>query len=194
MTSQYKDICEPPTAILRIGLLCAIHKTPARFETTSCEIRIIMHYYNSALCRLFFIGHSAKTSLPIVALGKVTLSVTTTFTESRTLGIDRHSAKRSLPSVNARQKTTLDKWPSAAVIADGCYLCRAPGTGTRQSSFFAECRPSDTRQTMLCRVSILDTRQSIFFIFFLFSTKLFVVCSYTMFSNESIWLFCNKHH
>jgi hypothetical protein len=193
MTSQYKDIYEPPTAILRIGLLCAIHKTLARFETTSCEIRIIMHYCNSALYRLFFVGHSAKTSLLIVALGKVTLSVTTTFTESRTLGIDRYSAKRSLPSVNARQKTTLDKWSSAAVIADGCYFCRAPGTGTRQSSFFAECRPSDTRQTMLCRVSIL-TLGKIFFYFFLFSTKLFVVYSYTMFSNESIWLFCNKHH
>jgi hypothetical protein len=32
-------------------------------------------------------------------------------------------------------------------------------------SYFAECRPADTRQTMLCCVSILDTRQSIFFFF-----------------------------
>jgi hypothetical protein len=148
-----------------------------RFLHDSRQLPVKLESSCTTVIRLFvgcfFVGHSAKTSLPIVALGKVTLSVTTTFTESRTLGIDRHSAKRSLPSVNARQKTTLDKWPSAAVIADGCYLCRAPGTGTRQSSFFAECRPSDTRQTMLCRVSILDTRQSIFFIFFSFLNQTF---------------------
>jgi hypothetical protein len=46
----------------------------------------------------FFVGHSAKKSLPRAVLGKVLLSVMTTFTESRNLGIERHSAKISLPS------------------------------------------------------------------------------------------------
>jgi hypothetical protein len=41
----------------------------------------------SSLCRVHFFKHSAKNSLPSAALGKVLLSVTTTFTESRTLGI-----------------------------------------------------------------------------------------------------------
>jgi hypothetical protein len=40
-------------------------------------------------------------SLPRATLGKVILSVTTTFTESRTLGTGRHSAKTVLPSAVA---------------------------------------------------------------------------------------------
>jgi hypothetical protein len=61
-------------------------------------------------------------------------------------------------------------------------LCRAPGFDNRQRSLFAECPMSDTRQSMLCRVSFLDTdtRQSIFLFFFISPTKLFVVCCYTM--------------
>jgi hypothetical protein len=116
-SSQYKDIYEPPTAILRIGLLCAIHKTPARFDTASSEIRSIMYYRNPALCRVLFVRHSAKTSLSTAALGKITLSITTMFTESRTLDIDRHSVKKSLSSVNVRRKTTLGKWPLAVVYS-----------------------------------------------------------------------------
>jgi hypothetical protein len=44
------------------------------------------------------IAYSANKSLPSFAFGKVLLSVTTAFTESRTLGTGRHSAKTSLPS------------------------------------------------------------------------------------------------
>jgi hypothetical protein len=64
----------------------------------------------SVLCRVFFVGHSAKPSLSSVTLGKVLLSVTTTFTESRTLGTRRHLAKTTLSSAkhsaksNARQR------------------------------------------------------------------------------------------
>jgi hypothetical protein len=39
-----------------------------------------------------------KKSLPSTALDKVLLSVTTTFTENRTLGTEKHSAKSTLPS------------------------------------------------------------------------------------------------
>jgi hypothetical protein len=66
----------------------------------------------SALCRVLFIGHATKKYLPSVALGKVLLSVTTTFTGSRTLDTERHSAKLSLPSAkhsvndDARQRSS----------------------------------------------------------------------------------------
>jgi hypothetical protein len=61
-------------------------------------------YQNPSLCRVLspfpsvFVMHSAKTSLPSAALSKVLLSVTTAFTESRTLGTRRHLAKTALPS------------------------------------------------------------------------------------------------
>jgi hypothetical protein len=46
--------------------------------------------------RVLFIGHSAKKPLPSAALGKVLLSVTTPFAETKTLGRGIHSAKISL--------------------------------------------------------------------------------------------------
>jgi hypothetical protein len=67
-----------------------------------------------ALCRVLFIGLS-KAVLPRAALGKVLLSVTTMFTESRTLGTVRHSAKTSLPSAkhsvkaHARQRVVSNR-------------------------------------------------------------------------------------
>jgi hypothetical protein len=61
---------------------------------------ICLHYRNPVLCRVLFVGHSTKKSLSIAALGKdALLSVMTAFTESRTLGTKRHSAKKTLPSV-----------------------------------------------------------------------------------------------
>jgi hypothetical protein len=107
----------------------------------------------SGFCRA---PHSTKKSLSSAALEKVLLSVAITFTERRTLGIGRHSTK-------CRQQP---------FIADGRYLCRVSGFGTRLRTYFVECNPSDTRQTMLCRVPTLDTRQSIF-LFFSFSNQTF---------------------
>jgi hypothetical protein len=49
------------------------------------------------LCRVLFIGHSAKQTLPRAALGKVLRSVKSSFTECRTLGTAKHSAKQTLP-------------------------------------------------------------------------------------------------
>jgi hypothetical protein len=46
-----------------------------------------------ALYRVFFIGHLVKQSLSRATLGQVLISVTTTFTDSRTLGTGKHSAK-----------------------------------------------------------------------------------------------------
>ena len=107
MTSQCKDVWTSNRHTQNLTTICAIHKTPARFETTSCEIRSIMYYRNRLFAECFLSG-TRQRSLSTAALGKVTLSVTTMFTESRTLGIDRH---------NARRKTTLNKWPSAAVYS-----------------------------------------------------------------------------
>jgi hypothetical protein len=57
----------------------------------------------------------AECFLP--ALGKVPLSITTTFTESRTLGTEIHSAKKSLPNAKHSVNAALDKGPSAVVYS-----------------------------------------------------------------------------
>jgi hypothetical protein len=69
------------------------------------------------LCRVLFVGHSVKKPLPSPALGKVLLSVTITFAESRTLGTEIHSAEISLPSVKHSAKAALGKGPSAVVYS-----------------------------------------------------------------------------
>jgi hypothetical protein len=63
-----------------------------------------VHYRNPRLCRVSFVGHSAKKALPRAALGKVRLSATRLFTECWTLGTGPHSAKTCLPSVNHSAK------------------------------------------------------------------------------------------
>jgi hypothetical protein len=68
------------------------------------------------LCRVSFVGHSANKSLPRTALGKVWLSVTSLFTECRTLDTGRHSAKTGLSSVKHSAKVALGKGPSVAVL------------------------------------------------------------------------------
>jgi hypothetical protein len=107
------------------------------------------------LCRVLFIGHSAKKTLPSAALGKVLRSVKSLFTECRTLGTAKHSAKTALPSVKHSANMALGKGPLAAV-----YSWRP--------SVFAECQISGTQQreslpSVLCRHSAKH-----FFIFFLF--------------------------
>jgi hypothetical protein len=120
-----------------------------------------------------FIGHSAKKALPRAALGKVRLLTKSFFTECWTLGTGPHSAKTSLPSVKRSAKGALGKGPSAAVPKlTTVGLCREPMVGARQRVFFAECQIVGTRQSSLCRVSSLDTRQSIF-LFFYFASQTF---------------------
>jgi hypothetical protein len=64
---------------------------------------------------VLFIGHSAKQTLPSTALGKVLRSVKSWFTECRTLGTSKHSAKTALPSVKHSANMALGKGPLAAV-------------------------------------------------------------------------------
>jgi hypothetical protein len=120
------------------------------------------------LCRVPFVGHSAKKALPRAAFGKVRISAKSLFTECWTLGTGPHSAKTRLLSVKHSAKGALSKEPLAAVPKlTAVSLYREPTVGTRQRVFLAECQIVGTRQGRLCRVSSLDTRQSIF-LFFLF--------------------------
>jgi hypothetical protein len=78
----------------------------------------IVHYRNPALCRVL----DALPSVFCRTLDKVMLLVTTMFTESRTLGTGKHSAKTSLPSAkhsansNARQRVVNRRLKLTAVI------------------------------------------------------------------------------
>jgi hypothetical protein len=69
------------------------------------------------LCRVLFIGHSAKKTLPSAALGKDLRSVKVLFTECGTIGTARHSAKIDLPRVKHSAKMTLGKGPLAGVYS-----------------------------------------------------------------------------
>jgi hypothetical protein len=89
------------------------------------------------LCRVLFIGHSAKKTLPSAALGIVLRSIKSLFSECRTLGTEKHSAKTALPSGKHSAKMALSKGPSAFVVG------RKPALG---KAVFAECQISGTRQ------------------------------------------------
>jgi hypothetical protein len=75
------------------------------------------HCQNPDLCRVLFIGHSAKKILPSAALDKVLRSVKSLVTECRTLGTAKHSAKTALPRGKHSAKMALDKGPLAAVCS-----------------------------------------------------------------------------
>jgi hypothetical protein len=68
------------------------------------------------LCRVPYVGYSTKEALPRAALGEVLLSITSWFTECRTLGTGELSAKTCLSSVKHSVKVALGKGPSAAVL------------------------------------------------------------------------------
>jgi hypothetical protein len=112
------------------------------------------------LCRVLFIGHSVKPSLPSAALGKVLRSVNSLFTEWRTLGTAKYSAKTALPSVKDSKNMALGKGPLAPSTTDG-----------RQS--LPSVKYLALGKESLCRVSYVDTRQSIF-LFFLFLSPNFL--------------------
>ena len=103
-----------------------------------------VHYRNPRLCRVPFVGHSAKKALPRAALGKVRLSATSLFTECWTLSTGELSAKPCLPSVKHSAKVALGKGPSAAVPKlTVVSLCREPTPSATYwalgKRLFAEC-------------------------------------------------------
>jgi hypothetical protein len=124
---------------------------------------------------VLFVAHSVKKSLSSATLGKVLLSVMTTFTESRTLGKDLFVECQTL---DERQRSA--KSHQQPSIADGRYLCRVSKVGTRQRSYFVECRPPRHSVNYVLPSAYLGHSAKYIFIFFLFPNKLFVVCSYTM--------------
>jgi hypothetical protein len=135
--------------------------------------RVSNNYRNLALCRVFFVGYSTKKSLSSAALGKVLLSVTTTFTESKTPGTEKHSAKTPLSSAqhsandNSRQRVVNHCLKLTAVIFVESRVL-ALGKPVRHSA-----------EQALPSVPVGHSAKYIF-IFFILPTKLFVVCSYTM--------------
>jgi hypothetical protein len=101
------------------------------------------------LCRVLFIGHSAKKTLPSAALGKVLRSVKSLFTESG------HSAQR-----NTRQRWRSAKGRQRPSTADG-------------SRFFAECQISGTRQRWSLPSVFCGHSAKHIFIFFYFGHQTF---------------------
>jgi hypothetical protein len=115
------------------------------------------------LCRVLFLGHSAKKPLPRAALDKVLLSVTSSFTKSITLA-QKHTRQRHI----CREANTRQRWRS---VKDRLKL-------TAVSLYRTEGRHSTKR--LLCRVPNIWHSAKHIFIFLILATKLFVVCSYTM--------------
>jgi hypothetical protein len=162
-----------------------LHPDGRRVEDTGTT-RIRVFAECSALCQVFFVGHSAKKPLSSAALGKVLLSVTTMFAESRTLGTGKHSAKISLPSVkhsvkyhtrqtavNRHVKLTTVIFVESRVLALGkeSSLPSAHRLTLGRCNLFAECHlehltkasspsPGAVTDAFLCRVPT-DTRQSL---------------------------------
>jgi hypothetical protein len=139
-------------------------------------------------CYFFGAMHMFRTTLPeSEASPSVSLFAECLLSDTRQSRLCRepYSAKlgsrqrASLPSAgHSAQDHTRQRWRSAKVALGkglsaavlkltAVSLCREPRFGTRQRVFFAECQILGTRQRTLCRVSSLDTRQSIF-LFFLF--------------------------
>jgi hypothetical protein len=129
------------------------------------------------VCRVFFIGHSAKPTLPSAALGKADFAKRRT-RQSPTLGKDliyrvqdtRHNQalgkdcfaeSQTLGKDGSRQRAVSGRLQLTAVS-----LCRVPNIGHSAK---------DTLPSVLSRHST-----KYIFNFFILSPKLFVVCCYTM--------------
>jgi hypothetical protein len=134
------------------------------FATTHCRRLAAIHYRNPGLCRVL----GALPSAFCRALSKKVIAKCRTW-QSPTLDNDHvyreHDSqhRKTLGKDSFAECQTLDEQRRSAKdrqqssIDDGRYLCQASGFGTRQKSYFVECLKPDPRQTMLCRVSILDT-------------------------------------
>jgi hypothetical protein len=114
-----------------------MHRHLSRLPTHTTGIRSFTEY--STLYQVFFAGHSAKKLLPSASFDKVLLSVTSSFTERRTLGKEAFAECRTLSEGGTRQRAVSGRLELTTV-----NFCRGPSVGTRQR--------------LLCGVSFLDTR------------------------------------
>jgi hypothetical protein len=119
--------------------------------------------------------HSTKKALPRAALGKVRLSVTSWFTERRTLGKDMFAECHTLGKGGARQRAV-----SGLPKADGRQPL--PRAEDWHSAKRLLCRVPNTWHSTKNSLPSVFSRHSAnhIFIFYILSTKRFVVCSYTM--------------
>jgi hypothetical protein len=131
--------------------------TPSSFFRTFKQSTYTTRHSFFAECRwlyrVLFIGHSAKSTLPRAALGRVLRSVKSLFTECRALDTAKHSANTVLPSVKHSANMALGKGSLAPSTTDG-----------RQS--LPSVKYLALGKESLCRVSYVDTRQSIFLFFY----------------------------
>jgi hypothetical protein len=96
-TNVQFDLLKPHPNFVQVHTVCLYHFFESAGHLASLHKNCI-HYRNTGLCRVLFVGHSAKKSLSSAALGKILLSITSSFTECRTLDTEIYSAKMSLPS------------------------------------------------------------------------------------------------
>ena len=134
------------------------------------------------LCRVYFIGHSAKTALPSVFFRHSTKMALRVFFSA--LGKDVFCR---VPFFDTRQNVSLPSaffWHSAKMYFDECHfsalgkmrLCRVPFSGTRQICIlpsaifwhsakyvFAECLFFDTRQRGILLCAFFFALDKLFF-------------------------------
>jgi hypothetical protein len=127
------------------------------------------------LCRVPFVGHSAKKALPSAALGKVRLSAKSPFTECWTLGKDKFVECQTLGKGGSRQRVV-----NGRPKADGRQSL--PRANVWHSAKRLLCRVPHSRHSAKAALPSVISRHSAkyIFIFLILSLKLFVVCSYTM--------------
>jgi hypothetical protein len=87
-----------------VHLFIRVWRCTTSYEITSITTGIRLFAECPTLCRVHFVGDSARPSLLIATLGEIRLSATTSFTESETLGIEWHMEKPPLSSVKLSAK------------------------------------------------------------------------------------------
>jgi hypothetical protein len=122
---------------------------------------------------VFFLGHSVKQPLSRAALGKVLLSVTSWFTECRTLGTEKLSAKTRLASGKHSAKAALGKGPSAAVLKlTAVSLCRGPRSALGKGASLPSAKYLALDKDLFTEC-LLWTLGNIYFYFFNFGNQTF---------------------
>jgi hypothetical protein len=125
--------------------ICTTHVHQSAYCVRAC---CTARYRNPSLCRVLFLGHSANKSLSRATLGKVLLSVTSSFTEYRTLDTETHSAKTYLPSgehsTKGRHRPSQADGRQPLPTTEGQHsakriLCRVPNIWHSAKKVFTEC-------------------------------------------------------
>jgi hypothetical protein len=138
----------------------------------------------SKVCWGKILEHSAKKSLLSVPLGKKRHSAQTLFVECRTLVIQRLSAHTHLPSVQistnlGTRQSAVSNWRSLTMPS-----AKQRYSAKRLALPSANCSHSSYMSFVECLFLTLD---KVYFIFSFLCSKLFILCSYNIWTN--IWNF-----